>query len=359
MRASGTTVVMVVPEPAGALGGHLVYDRRLAAELEGRGFAVRLHEARGSFPFPAEAAVRALAAALDALPAGATVILDNRIGGAVPELVASLAPRLRTVLLVHHPLALEYGLLPEESRTLRVRERTALAHAAAVLVPSRTVRDVLVRDYGVPPYRLTVAEPGIEPGPVARGSDGGPVRLLSLAAVTARKDHLTLVRALAHLVDLPWELDIVGSLDHDPLSVRRLREAIRTFGLEARVRLHGERTGAAREPFFARAHLFVSASRYEGFGMALLEAIARGLPVVACRGGAVEEVLPPGAALLVPAGSPAALAEALARAIRDPGLRRELRAAALAARDRLPRWDETVETVIRRLFAAPPLAAGG
>ena len=360
MRADTPRVVLVVPEPRGALGGHLVYDRRLAHELAARGLDVRLHEAAGAFPAPTPEEVRALAAFLDSLAAGTTVILDNLVGGAVPELLAAAAARLRLVLLVHHPLALEYGLLPEEGQRRRVRERAALAQVAAVLVPSRTVRDVLVRDYAVPPFRLTVAEPGIEPGPVAPGSAAGErLRLLSLAAVTARKDHLTLIRALAQLVQLPWELDLVGSLECDPLTVRRLREPIAAFGLDSRVHLHGERRGEALEALFARADLFVSSSRYEGFGLAAMEAIARGLPVVACAGGALAEVLPPTAALLVPPGHAAALAEALAAVLRDPALRARLRRGALAARAHLPRWEETAELVIRRLFTPAPLAARG
>lgn len=352
---NGEPVVVVLPEERGGLGGHLVYDRRLARALEEAGFALARIEAEGDFPFPTAAARARLAARLAALAPGTTVILDNLVAGAVPELMAEFAPRLRLVVLVHHPLALEHGLLPEESLRLRVAERTALAHAAAVLTPSLAVREVLVRDYRVPPQRITVVPPGIAPGPVARGSGGPRVRLLSVAAVIPRKDHLGLVRALAHIAHLPWELEIVGSTARDLLTTARLREAIAAFGFGERVRLLGERRGEALEEAYARADVFVSASLYEGFGMALLEAVARGLPVVARTGGAVAEVLPPGAVLAVESPSPAALAEALARVIGDVELRTRLRQAALAARSRLPTWEEAAEVIRRRLFThAPP-----
>ncbi len=357
---AGARIVVVTPEERGGLGGHLLYDRRLARALSEAGFAVELLEAEGAFPFPGEGARRRLAGRLAALPPGTTVILDNLVAGAVPELLATLSGRLRPVVLVHHPLALEHGLPPEEVFRLRVAERTALAHAAAVLTPSLAVRAVLVREYGVPERRITVVPPGIEPGPPARGSGGERVRLLSVAAVIPRKDHIGLVRALAHIAHLPWELEIAGSTTRDPLATARLREAIAAFGFGERVRLLGERRGAALEEVFARADVFVSPSLYEGFGMALLEAVARGLPVVARSGGAVAEVLPPGAVVLVESPSPAALAEALARVIADAGVRARLREAALAARARLPGWAEAAEVIRRRLFLhAPPLPAAG
>ena len=80
-----------------------------------------------------------------------------------------------------------------------------------------------------------------------------------------------------------------------------------------------------------------------GYGMVLAEALARGLPIVACAGGAVAETVPQGAGLLVAPGDSRALRDALARLIRDLDFRVRLQAGARRRRRTLPTWQEASE----------------
>jgi glycosyltransferase involved in cell wall biosynthesis len=95
--------------------------------------------------------------------------------------------------------------------------------------------------------------------------------------------------------------------------------------------------------------MFVLASYHEGYGMALAEALARGLPVVATTAGAIPETVPDDAGLLVPPGDPQALAAALRRVMTEPALRAELMAGARAAHRRLPGWDDAAGTFAAEL----------
>lgn len=330
--------------------GGYVYDRRLADELEARGWQVERLSLGAGFPFPDAAARYRAGARLEALPDDTTVMIDGLALGALPEVAAAQARRIDLVALVHHPLCLETGLDPAAARALEASERAALAQVRAVVVTSRPTAATLATLMGVPAERISVALPGSDPEPVARGSGGHGCRMLSVGAVTPRKAHALLVAALAGLADLPWQLDLAGSTARDPATAATLKATIAEHGLVERVHLLGELDGEALAGRYDAADLFVSASLYEGYGMALADALARGLPVVTAAGGAVAETLPPGAGLLVPPGDVEALGAALRRFLSEPGLAASLRAGAAAARVGLPRWRDTataVEAVLR------------
>ena len=97
---------------------------------------------------------------------------------------------------------------------------------------------------------------------------------------------------------------------------------------------------------YLASDVFVLASRFEGYGMALAEAIAHGLPVVSTRAGAIPDTVPAGTGLLVPPDDVAALAQALRRLISDRAERRRLAMNARAAAAQLPTWQDSA-----RLFA--------
>lgn len=80
------------------------------------------------------------------------------------------------------------------------------------------------------------------------------------------------------------------------------------------------------------------ASYYEGYGMVVTEALARGLPVITTTGGALADTLPAEAGLAVSPGDSRALAAALARWFEAPALRARLRGGARDARQRLGDW---------------------
>ena len=141
------------------------------------------------------------------------------------------------------------------------------------------------------------------------------------------KGHAVLLRALAALhaaqPDLRWRLAIAGRGGEEA----SLRELAATSGIEARVHLLGYRADVG--DILAAADVYTMPSLSEGLPLALLEAMAAALPVVASATGGIPEAARAGEeALLVPPGDPAALSDALGRLVRDAELRRGLGAAA-------------------------------
>ena len=332
-------------------GGH-IYDARVIHELRARGWAIDAYDLPPGFPHPDAAALLESERLLAHFPQGALILSDSYATSTMPEALAAHGGRLRLVAFVHHPFAAEPGLEQGRRRGLMAAERLALPRLTHAIVTSRLTAATLERDYGLPAGRITLAYPGTDPAPPARGSRSAAPLLLAVGTVMPRKDHLGLVEALHMLRDLPWRLRIVGNLARFPDTVAQIRARVAALGITDRVELAGELSPSALAAAWHGADLVVSASHHEGFGMALAEGIARGLPAVAVAGGAIPEWLAPEAALLVPLGDPAALATALRAAILDRPLRQRLRAGALRLRERLPSWPAAALAVERALLAA-------
>lgn len=339
MAEAAPRLLFVLPGPAQTLTGGYHYDRRIAAGLRALGWTVDVHPLPAEFPFPGERARRAAAECLAAIDDDALVLVDGLAFGALPGLAREHARRLRLVALVHHPLHLESGLTPDRQRALFESERDALACARAVVVTGEdTARQM--RTSALVSHDPVVVPPGVErhaPRPPSRAAH---TRLLWVATLTPRKDPLTLLEALAGLRALPWELRCIGSLAADAPTVAAVRAAIDRLGLGERVRLEGEVGPEALAVIRRDSDLFVQSSLYEGYGMALAEAIGQGLPAVATRTGAAAVLVGEQAGRLVPPGDAAALRAALGELMGDVARREACAAAALARAADLPRWEE-------------------
>lgn len=353
---------LVVPGALDQPTGGYLYDARMARGLERRGWTVEVGELPGRFPDVDATAREALEKALARRPDDALVVVDGLALGGLPEVAERHAGRLVIVGLVHHPLADETGLEPGLRERLRASEAEALRACAGVVVTSPHTAE-RVRAMGIPDGAIRAVVPGTESARPARGpSPREPPRLLCVASVTPRKGHDVLVDALARLRDRPWECVCVGSLRRDPGHADHVRARVRREGLGARIRFEGELDPGEVERHYDRSSLFVLASRYEGYGMALAEALVRGIPVVSTTGGAIPSTVADGAGVLVPPGDAPALARALAPLLdpeRGGGRRAALAAAALRAGRRLPDWDAAASSFAGALLELAPASAAG
>jgi glycosyltransferase involved in cell wall biosynthesis len=338
-------ILFAIPGDLETVSGGYAYDRAVLREARAAGVAMTHLALPGAWPHPSMADVAAARDALAATPPDATLLVDGLALCAMPpQVVAGLGRRV--VALVHHPLGLEAGLSAERARELIENERVVLAQVARVVVTSPDTKARLMRDFGVSPGKIDVAEPGTARAPRARGSGGPGVAMCAVGTILPRKGYLVLVEALSTLADLDWTMQIAGGLEADAQETARLRAALAQAGLEQRVRLLGALPGQELDALYARSDLFVMPSFYEGYGMALAEALTRGLPIVMTRAGAAADTAPDAAALKVAPGDAPALAQALRRAISDAALRATLAEAASAAGAALPDWPQTARRVV-------------
>lgn len=337
-------IVFAIPGDLALPTGGYAYDRRLLAEWRQSGVVATHLPLPGSFPSPTEQDFAQTGRQLLAAPWDSTLLIDGLAYGAFPEsFAAGLAGRV--VALVHHPLGLEAGLSPQRAAELIALETGALRHAAHVVVTSPLTKRLLVADFGLGETAISVAEPGTDASPRATGSGSARLNLLTVGSIVPRKAHVVLVAALAGLTAQDWHLTIIGAEDRSVETSAALRKQIADNGLSSHITLKGAVDDATLDAAYASTDIFVLPSLFEGYGMVLTEAAARGLPIICTTGGAAAETVPDSVAIKVEPNHIGKLADAILALMRNKEDRQARADAAWALAAHLPRWPDSARIV--------------
>ena len=227
------------------------------------------------------------------------------------------------VLIGRHPLA--YRI-----------ENLLLKRTPAVIAISEAVRSKLLQDRHVSPARIRVIHNGVDtaffsPKRTGMGANKGtgPVILGSVGRLIRQKGFDILISAAGILSQSfrNFEVRIVGSGPEEGV----LADLIARLGMGGTVKLEGNRSPAGVRDFLEDIDIFVLASRWEGFGMAIVEAMAMSKPVLASATDGVPEIIDDGFdGMLFRTGDAEDLSGKLARLIADPAMR-----GAIASRARM------------------------
>jgi glycosyltransferase involved in cell wall biosynthesis len=231
------------------------------------------------------------------------------------------------------------------------------------LAVSRGIADELVDGLGWPRQKVDVvynavdlARIDVEAPPGLRAElgvgDGRPLVLMP-ARLDAQKGHRVLFEAIPRIPDATFLLAGEGP-EREPLEAMAAR-----LGIADRVRFLGRREDVPQ--LLAAADVFVLPSLYEGSSLAVLEAMAAGIPIVSSAIGGTDELIEDGrSGLLVAPGDAAGLAAALRRVLGEPELQQGL---AAGARERVEagltreQMASRVTGIYRELLGEPPNAA--
>ena len=333
-------LTFAVPGDLATPTGGYAYDRRIIQGLRELGWRVDVINIGDTFPFPSTTHRARALARLSAVPAGRPIVIDGLAFGALPEL-GTLQDHGPLIALVHQPLAREPSLDSTQADTLRETERDALASAKRVIVTSEATARIVMTDYEVQLQRISVVRPGTDRAAPAPCRHNSVVRLLSVGSVAPIKGYDVLIKALAMLTEMSWRLTIAGDRTRNSSAATQLDRDIEAYRLSDRIEVLGAVSPERINELLLASDLFVLASRFEGYGMALAEATAHGLPIVSTSAGAIPQTVMAGTGLLVPPDDVAALAKALGWLIGAPAKRRRLAMNARAAAARLPTWRES------------------
>lgn len=279
------------------------------------------------------------------IPASSVVQVETAIAY-IPEVTALLCKLRGMPYIARMPLdSGGHGKL--RSLLLTWYQKTVLRwvfkNAARVIVLADDDADLTVQKYGVDPQRIRRIPNGTDFAPLAspRHSFGDPFRLLSVGRVAMQKNIPLLIESLRHFIDhYPFavKLDLVG----DGEDMERVRKLVSDLALHQHVSFRGYVSGANLERLYEEADALVLSSSHETFPQVILEAMAKGLPVVAGNIHNIRTVVADGTTGLLVDLTKEELADAFHRLITETGLHEKLSAGSLEQAKSYS-WDATIE----------------
>ena len=270
-----------------------------------------------------------------------------------PDFIAP-AGRFRKVITVHDLYFAEHPeVMSAEGARYYGRTRGSVARADRIIAVSAHTAADLSRLFGPVAAAKTVVvhEAGAIPARAARVEDAAQPYVLFVGTFEPRKNLDTLMRALARTEADGVNLVIVGEPGWGERGPARLAEEL---GVAGRVRFAGRVDDAELDTLYSRARGFAMPSLSEGFGLPVLEAMARGVPCVCAAAGALPEIAGDAALMHAPTDA-AALAAHLGALWADKGLRADLarRGLAQAARFTWARAARETAAVYRAALRLP------
>jgi glycosyltransferase involved in cell wall biosynthesis len=228
---------------------------------------------------------------------------------------------------------------------LYLTEKVCLTNASQVVVTSQSAKQDVLK-LGVPEKIIHVVYPtvSVKGDGILKTEFHG--NLLFLANVEPRKGLDVLIKALPLIKDIPYHLDVVGGYDPKSRYFQELLNMINQYGLQTNIKFHGQKTGIALKELFKKADIFVFPSRQETFGIALLEAMSFGLPIVASSIPSTGELIENNKnGILFSADDYKGLADALMVLITNSELRRKILEANLKRSKTIPSEEEVAAKV--------------
>jgi glycosyltransferase involved in cell wall biosynthesis len=332
------TVYFLVPGDLHTLTGGYLYNMQMINGLKKKGYTIRVLGTDWQWK-DRDDPEKICRRQLEKIPPGSCAFIDSLILGHLHNIVQEYGDRIKFLGIIHLPAS--YDVSTGIQGKLADEEFEAMNHMRHLVVTGQFTFDLLC-NAGVNPVKISTVHPGTGEFPRKRKYEPIPSKLLCIANYSALKAQDVLIHALYRLNEWKWTLHLYGDTDRDTDYAETLRSLILELKMESRVTMHGIVERHEISTVFLNADLFVMPSLFESYGMALVESLAHGIPVVTTSAGNIPYTVPDGMGLLTEPGNEEQLADAIRSLFDDPAKYSSLCTAASRYYLQARSWEQAV-----------------
>ncbi len=326
-----------------------IYDKRIIEGLKRNGHYVEVLRLPDDFPFPSEESLKQCHKIVKAIPKLEPIIIDSLVFGVIPSILKEVYNKNPIVALIHLPLSVDPNYTAYQRTLVTSLEKEAFEYASKFIVSSEYTAEILV-NLGINDKKFNLVIPGLDNFSKKEDYPQTPKKLLSIANLCRSKDHTILVRALSALKDRDWILHCYGNLDMDREYLSDFQAMIRRNKLQDKILIHGTISGEQLNEAYLNSDLFVHPSEFETYGMALTEALAHGIPVVASTGGGICKTVPAKMAQFFKPGDVYGLQSILEELLENPEVYKRLYMQASTYHEQAQSWQKSCDLFEKTLM---------
>lgn len=258
--------------------GGYIYEKNIFDKAKKNNFKLNTISLSNNYPFPTKRDLKDLMLFIDKLPSNSTLIFDGLVFEAITSIIKKIS-NFKIIALIHHPLSLEFK--GNQSREFLKREKKIFKIADKLFVTSQDTKKLLNENFKIDSKLIEVVEPGIKRLKKFKKNNSKKVTLLTCGSIIERKNYLYLLNELRFIDNV--ELYIIGDLSRDISYNEKIENLIKKYSLEQKVKFYENITNDNLARLYSKADFYVSASKYEGFGMSLANALILKKPIIAYK----------------------------------------------------------------------------
>jgi glycosyltransferase involved in cell wall biosynthesis len=272
-------IYFIVPTFRDSITGGSLYDYQVIRYLKKKHIRVSLIEVDHNI-----SSLR-INKVIKSLPIKSKILIDGYLSSKLYK--SSFSQEI--ILLIHHPCTLENTDYILSDISLFFREKKSFSRAKKIITVSKTIMKI-IRSISNVHQEISVAYPGIEKSYCNLVSTLNNNKMISIGNIIPRKGYHNLIEALRN-IDGDWELNIVGNEKMNIKYYTMIKSKIERYKLSSKIKFTGQTEDSKIKELISRSSIFVLPTRYEGFGMSIMECAAAGLEVITSDIPVLREVL--------------------------------------------------------------------
>ena len=269
----------IVPTFQNSITGGSLYDYQVIKYLKKKYVKVILKEVEHTIP------TLRINKLIKSFPSKAKILIDGYLSNKINK--SSFTYDIS--LLVHHPCALENNDYIFSDINLFLKEKRCFSNAKKIITVSKTIMKI-VKKISNTKNNIFIAYPGIEKDYYDLIDKSNRKRMISIGNIIPRKGYHNLIEALKN-IEGDWRLNIVGNRNLNHKYYSMIKSKIDEYNLNSKVKFIGQSSNKNMIDLISKSSIFILPTRYEGFGMSILECAAAGLEIITSDIPVLREVL--------------------------------------------------------------------
>ena len=333
-------VYFLIPGDTESKTGGYLYNKHVAAELIKQGVSLSVVNLPGNYPNATARDVAEAERAIQSCKKDSILLVDGLAGASLAALFKKFVGQYTFLYLEHLPVFFE-----SDDVLLQEMEREGLNTVHHVIATSHFCKKTLV-EWGIK-TAITVIEPAISLPGRKKQYHSRVQKILSVGSMTTRKGHHILAEALSSIREEDWHWTICGEIDETSDYYHHFLQKTKQGGIDHKITLTGPVEESVIREHYEASDLLVSAALSETYGMAVMEALYFGLPVLCPSISPFTDQIEQKNALWFEPGDIQGLAKKLKRTILEPPFYQKIREEVTGRYQSMRSWEEAAAEFVK------------